>query len=178
MYTGNLSSAYGVDVLLEAMTHLSDRDCRLWLFGKGEMVEEILQASQRDPRITYWGFTSNEIVFQQSQLASVLINPRPLDATLTPYMFPSKLLEYMVSGVPVISTRLSGIPDEYFTYILPLDNVTPNGVASILRELKSLPHQERDKIGKKAQAFVIEQKTIGPQGERVWEFLKRLHDRH
>ena len=34
----------------------------------------------------------------------------------------SKIFEYMVSGNPVLSTRIKGIPDEYFDYIIPLDS--------------------------------------------------------
>ena len=37
------------------------------------------------------------------------------------YSFPSKLFEYLQAGKPVISTRLPGIPADYFTIFRPVD---------------------------------------------------------
>ena len=45
------------------------------------------------------------------------MNPRFTGAEYTLYSFPSKNIEYMVSGTPVITTRLAGIPDDYYPYV-------------------------------------------------------------
>ena len=45
--------------------------------------------------------------------ADLLVSPRLPDDFTTRYTFPSKVLEYITSGTPVLSNKLPGIPVEY-----------------------------------------------------------------
>ncbi|OQC68445.1 MAG: Glycosyl transferases group 1 [Verrucomicrobia bacterium ADurb.Bin006] len=173
MYAGGLLRSYGVGLLLRAFESLPDH-CRLWIFGSGEMREEIQAAAAVDARIVYWGFVSNAEVVRRFQEASVLVNPRPSTNDFTLYSFPSKVLEYMGSARPVVSTRLAGIPEEYFQHIIPLDEETPEGLASLLTTLSKMPKEELDSIGQRSQEFVLRSKSIEVQGSRLREFLQRV----
>ena len=45
------------------------------------------------------------------------MNPRSADAEYTKYSFPSKTIEYLATGVPVVMNRLPGIPEEYEYFV-------------------------------------------------------------
>jgi len=47
----------------------------------------------------------------------LLLHPRPVNSPVTLYSFPSKLIEYLASGTPVLSTRLKSIPIDLLPYI-------------------------------------------------------------
>ena len=174
MYAGGLCKEYGVQMILDAFAQLTDPDCQLWLFGTGDMEDEVQQACREDSRITYWGFVPNEVVVQQATEATVLANVRPSDQPFTQHSFPSKLVEYMMSGRVVVSTKLPGIPEEYYPYLFLLEDETPAGLVTLLRKLRDEPRSDLDRIGRQAAAFVKENKNHLAQGERIWKFLQRV----
>jgi len=128
-YAGGLSSEYGVKILLDAFSLLPCHNYRLWLCGSGKMESAVKNAAMRDHRIIYWGVKTNSEVIQLEKHSTILINPRPSNNEFTKYSFPSKLLEFMASGRPVITTPLKGIPDDYESYVNILEDQSPAGLA-------------------------------------------------
>lgn len=177
MYAGSLGRAYGVGVLLEAFAMLPGPEYRLWLFGGGNMEDDIRAAAERDTRIEFAGYVLPEVVFRRSCEASILVNPRPSRQEFTPYSFPSKLLEYMASGTPVLTTRLPGIPEEYDPYLLWLDEETPASLAAQLSHLRAVSRQELERRGRYAQDFVLREKNYLRQGSRILRFIQQIDER-
>ena len=141
------------------------------------MEEEIRRQAEGDPRIYYPGLLAPVEVFRLSQQATVLINPRPSRERFTRYSFPSKLLEYMATGKPVISTCLEAIPVEYDPYLIWLDHETPECLAALLQQLHALPQERLDKIGRRGREFILNKKNYRQQGERIVEFIEHVnHD--
>ena len=171
LYAGGLQRAYGIPMLLEAFAKLPGEDFRLWLFGRGDMEDEIRRRAEEDSRICFLGMVPPREVFRRSQQATVLINPRPSHQPFTPYSFPSKLLEYMAAGRPVVTTRLPSIPAEYDPYVVWLDEETPEGLASLLRRLHQQPPEQLDRLGQRARDFVLQEKNFRQQGQRIVDFL-------
>ena len=46
-------------------------------------------------------------------------------------------MEYMASGTPVLTTRLPGMPAEYYPYVEFIDEETPEGIARALKRVLS-----------------------------------------
>jgi len=174
LYSGGIHASYGVDLLISAFSLLENKNFRLWLFGKGTIVNRVEEAAQRDRRIKYWGVVPEGELQARAMQASVMINPRPGCDELTQYSFPSKLLSYMITGRPVISTRLAGIPAEYFQYLIPLEEETPNGLAELLQIVAGWEHEVLDSLGQRARQFVKTKKNHISQGRRIFEFLRGL----
>jgi glycosyltransferase involved in cell wall biosynthesis len=172
LYAGGLQRNYGIPLLLEAFAGLLGKEFRLWLFGRGDMEEDIRRRAEEDPRIYFPGLVAPEVAFRRSQQATVLINPRPSRESFTPYSFPSKLIEYMAAGRPVITTRLPGIPAEYDPYVVWLDQETPEGLATLLQQLREQPLEQLDDLGQRGRDFVLQQKNYRQQGRRMVEFIK------
>ncbi|MEI6513899.1 MAG: glycosyltransferase [bacterium] len=173
LYAGALGRNYGIPMLLDAFSKLPAENFQLWLFGRGDMYEEIRCRAQQDSRIYLSEIViSTEELLQRTQQATVLINPRPTKEIFARYSFPSKILEYMAAGRPVISTRLLTIPEEYESYLIWLDQETPEGLADLLRQLREQPREQLDFLGRCGRDFVMEEKSIMKQGERIAAFIK------
>jgi len=171
-YAGGLFEEYGVKLLLDAFALISGEEYRLWLFGKGEMEGDIKASAVRDPRIIFWGMVQNPELLDLEALSTVLINSRLSGAEFTKYSFPSKVLEYMMTGRPVITTMLPGIPREYREYLFILQDETPLGLAKLLQEVCEKPLAELSEIGQRARSFVLREKNYLRQGERMFQFIQ------
>ena len=134
LYTGSLAAEFGIQTLLEAFESLDDQDYRLWICGSGNMEEKIKQAAQKDPRILFKGFMpKKEIAALQTQ-CDVLVNPRTDEGEYTKYSFPSKTMEYLLSGSKVVMYRLPGIGDEYYQFIRTVETTDAATMARAIEE--------------------------------------------
>ena len=175
LYAGALGRKYGIPLLLDAFAELPGEGFRLWLFGSGDMAEDIRRRAKEDARVYFAGRVAPEEAFRRCQQATVLINPRPTSESFTRYSFPSKVLEYMAAGRPVITTRLSAIPPEYDPYLIWLDRETPEGLATLLRQLREEPRKQLDDLGRRGRDFVLREKNYRRQGRRLVEFIEHIN---
>lgn len=173
-FSGTLNEINGIALLLKAFRLISDPNFRLWIFGSGPLESEVRAASLQDNRIVYGGFLPNEEVMRYQRQATVLLNARPTNQLITRYTFPSKLCEYMLSGRPVITTALAGIPKEYFDFVYVLSDETPEGLASLLTDVCAKPAFELDEFGSRGREFILQTKNWSIQGRRVYEFICNL----
>jgi glycosyltransferase involved in cell wall biosynthesis len=174
LFSGSLNEINGIDLLLHAFARIADANYRLWIFGDGPLRDIVQVAVGQDSRIVYWGRLPNEQVRKYQRQVTVLVNPRSSQHLITRYTFPSKLLEYMQSGRPVITALLPGLPAEYSEFVFPLSDETPNGLADLICRVCSLPPQELQLFGQKAQQFVLQNKNWDRQGHRIYEFISAL----
>lgn len=173
-FGGTLNEINGIRLMLDAFHQIPDSNYRLWIFGKGPLESLVREAAACDQRIVYWGFLPNDQVVRFQRSATVLLNARPSNQRIARYTFPSKLLEYMLSGRPVITTDLLGIPNEYLEFVYVLRDETSAGLAHLIREVCSKPAVELDEYGQRALRFVSQNKNWTVQGKRIQEFVSRL----
>ena len=174
LYSGDLGLRYGILDLLEAFHIIHDDSYRLWICGDGEGREEVIKYSKADRRIDYKGILSRKEVLSLQQRATILVNPRKSTDEYTKYSFPSKTMEYLASGTPVVMSHLQSFPQEYSPYIYYLEDESIYGLRSKIQEVCSKPRLELDEFGSKAAEFILEQKTPIPQMKKVIEFIKTL----
>lgn len=173
IYAGGLYEEYGIKFLIDGFLKLESKDVELHLFGHGPMVEMIENLQQLDKRIKYFGIVPNSRVVQAELTASLLVNPRPTGEDFTKYSFPSKNMEYMVSGTPVLTTVLAGMPKEYHDYVYLLEDETENGISKMLNKLLiDTPSEELELMGERAKRFVLDNKNNIYQSKRVIDFVK------
>ena len=103
--------------------------------------------------------------------AVVLINPRQNNEEFTKYSFPSKNLEYLSSGVPLIAYKLDGIPNEYDDYIIYPENDSVYSLSDTITNICNLTKEERKAIGLKAKKFVLENKNNKVQAKKIIDFI-------
>jgi glycosyltransferase involved in cell wall biosynthesis len=171
IYAGGIQKRYGIEKLLKAFMKLKGEDLRLHIYGQGDFEEEMLYYNNIDHRIIYKGVVPNEKVVEQELQAVLLINPRPTDEIFTQFSFPSKNMEYMVSGTPLVTTKLPGMPKEYYNFVYLFDDESITGMTKTLEELLNKSETELTAFGEKAKKFVLTEKANTVQGKRILEFM-------
>ena len=173
LYTGTLNKMFGIDVLLEAFEQIPNEDYELWICGGGDYQNEVQALAQKDKRISFFGFLPKEEVARLQSQATALVNPRQNIGEYTKYSFPSKLMEYLQSGVPVVAYKLDGIPDEYDAYFNYVNDNTPTALAQKLIEVCENESGYYEDVAQKARDFISEQKNSQKQMEKILELLKK-----
>ena len=158
--------------LVDAFEGITDPNYRLILCGKGDAEEQILQIAQRDPRIIYKGQLQHDEILRLQAESTVLVNPRQNNEEYTKYSFPSKIMEYLSSGTPVIAYKLDGMPDEYDDYIHYVLDSSEETLTNTLIRVCNMRQDELDDTGRKAQNFVWIEKSAKMQVYKVLDMIK------
>lgn len=174
MYAGGLHEKYGLKMLVDAFHSLDLQNVTLHIYGNGQYVDELKRVEMVDSRIHYMGSLSNDLIVRAEQRASLLVNPRPTHLEFTKYSFPSKNMEYMLSGTPLLTTRLPGMPEEYLHFVYLFDEESTDGYARKLNEILQLTSEQLSHKGREAQQFVMQKKSNFVQGGRILELINRI----
>lgn len=167
LYTGTLHEKFGILNLVEAFSGIKAPDYKLVICGGGDSQEKIEAAAERDPRIEFLGFQPKDRINALQLASTALVNPRQNNEDFTKYSFPSKTMEYMLSGKPVIMYKLDGIPDEYDEFLQYVEGDSVDDLREKLTEICELPKIERDEIGLRAREFVAQNKNRKTQTKKI-----------
>ncbi len=170
-HAGTLNKEVAIDKILDVFENIHNENIELWLFGKGDMEQEIQKMVQQDSRIKYFGFLPRHEVFEYLKQAKLLVNLRDPKDIYTKYSFPSKTFEYMASGTPFFTTKLGGIPKEYYDYLYTTESYDSKEIALQIEQLLQ-NNEELNKKGKLAQEFIISKKNAREQIKKVNTLLK------
>lgn len=169
VYAGGIYEKYGIKSLIDAF-ELLPSNYKLYLYGEGEMKEFL--KTHTFTNVKYKGVVPNNEMLEIQKKATLLLNPRFSDGDYTKYSFPSKIIEYMSSGTPVLTTKLKGIPKEYNNYLYFFDSETVDGLKCKLMEILNKSIEEQKKFGMKAQEFVIKNKNNKIQAKKIIDYFK------
>lgn len=178
LYAGTLHKEYGIDTLIKAFDLFSkeNKKFNLVIYGKGNYEQQIINYSKVNSQIIYKGEASLDDILQEEVDSILLVNPRHMDENnedheYIRFSFPSKNIEYMCSGTPMLASKLPGMPDEYLNYIFEIKDCTVQGLCNSLKEVLNLNEHELQKIGEKAKKFMIQEKNYNSQVKKI---LKRF----
>lgn len=121
VYAGKLYEKFGIKTLIDAFTKLHGDEYRLILCGNGDALSYAKECAKTDNRIVLTGQISPDEVKNYLHNAAVLVNPRQNNEEYTKYSFPSKNIEYLMTGKPVVAYMLDGMPDCYADFIYATD---------------------------------------------------------
>ena len=167
VYAGALNKRYGIAELVDAFISCRKPNEFLHLYGPGDYVKDIIEISKRNSGVKYMGVKPNTEIVDAEMHAALLVNPRTSAGEYTKYSFPSKVLEYMSSGTPVLMARLPGIPDEYYEYVYTFDDSDTGGLAAAIRQVLDKDPDEIIAAGLKAREFVLKNKNNIAQAEKI-----------
>lgn len=173
-FGGSLYERYGVKTMVEAF-HRSNLKNKLVIAGNGPLDKWIEQMAEEDYRILYLSQLNKEknIGYLRNSIAN--INPRPINPDLDKESVPSKLLEYLSIGTPVISTKYPKL------YGLFKDDVTwidGNDVESMRMAFESYNVNNQEMYLKKAATArrkVFEFYGLNVQAESIDHFLAEVN---
>ncbi len=169
LYTGSIHKRYGIKMLIDAFSKINNHNWKLKICGIGDMESELKNISHEN--IEYLGSIPNQEACELQKKVKLLINPRPTNEDFVKYSFPSKNIEYMTSGTPMLTTVLPSMPKEYYDYVYLLKNESVDGFAKTISEIIQKPDDELEKMGENAQKFILINKNNKVQTKKIIEFL-------
>lgn len=172
LYAGGVSREYGLAELTEGFLKADIPDARLHIYGSGDYVEELQEIAKRDPRVHYGGVLLSSEIVEKELAATLLVNPRPTHEEFVKYSFPSKTMEYMSTGTPVLTTKLPGMPREYYPHVFFIEEETVEGVAAALKEVFSHSEEALEARGLAAREFVLEERNNVIQAAKIIKMLE------
>lgn len=176
IYAGGLSQAYGIDLLLDAVLGFGPEvNICLKLFGRGDQEERIRKLAADNPRIVDGGFVDEATLLPELLSADLLINPRPTSELFAAMSFPSKLIEYLATGRPVLTTRIQSIPDVLkgsFSYIY---EESADGIRTAIEKIMRIPATQRLEQALAAQRIVQDNYSEAATGRKISEFIEKLN---
>lgn len=172
VFSGTLNELSGIELLISAMDLIKDKKIILNVYGDGELKSTVINASKKNDRICYHGKVGNDKMMIIQANSDLLICPRCSDNYTTKYTFPSKILEYMCVGVPVICNPLSGIPKEYDKYLCYCKSETREEWANTILNILGENYAMYKKNALEAKNNFIKEKTWNAQCKKVVKFLE------
>ena len=153
MFVGSLAARKGLPVLLDALALVKQRRPQVALIvvgaGGSDADDPVVQQCQRlgiTANVTFRGFQPAEEIAKLHPQAQVFVLPSQNENS------PNALAEAMVSGLPVIATRVGGIPsmveDGQTGLLVPWGD--PQALADKIEWLLAHP-AERERLGNNAR---------------------------
>lgn len=173
LYAGSIHRIYGIDKLVEGFLKANLPNTQLHIYGTGDYQQTLEQIAANHPSVFYGGLLLPRQVVEKEMEATLLVNPRPSDEAFVRYSFPSKTMEYMSTGTPVLMTKLPCLPKEYLPHLYLIADETPDGIARALRETLQQDDETLFQKGMEARRFVLSQRNNIIQAEKVLNMLER-----
>ena len=173
-FGGSLYERYGVKTLVDAF-HSSNIKAKLVLAGSGPLDSYIEKLANDDYRILYLSQLSKEknIAYMRNSIAN--INPRPLDTKMDNESVPSKLLEYLSIGTPVISTKYPKLYSTFKEDVHWIDGNTVDAMKIALESYEISSQEEHLKKAATARRKVFEFYGLNIQAESIDHFLAEIN---
>ena len=173
LYAGGVYRQYGLSNLVKGFQMAKLPNTRLHIYGSGDYVEELKAVAAEDETVVYGGMLLSGQVVEKEMEATLLVNPRPTAEEYVKYSFPSKTMEYMSTGTPVLTTVLPGMPREYHPYVYLMEDESPQGIGQRLREVLGRTEEELFAQGQAAREFILKEKNNVLQARKILEMLER-----
>lgn len=114
LYVGSLEQRKGVDLLLRAFARARQPDWQLEIIGDGPEranLEALARTESLAASVTFKGAQTNENVRAAMLQSSLLVVPSRIGARNQTEGLPTVIVEAFSARLPVVATRLTGIPE-------------------------------------------------------------------
>ncbi len=168
LFVGQLEPHKGVSLLLASLDQLGE-DVELHFAGEGSLAECVSDRAQRDIRVTYHGFVSlNNLVKLLEHIDAVVLPSICYENS------PTVIYEAFLIGVPVIASRIGGIPELVEDGVSGL-LVAPGNTEELVAAMHRI-HNERDVWWKRKTAIRenAQQYSLETYVTRLETFMRQI----
>lgn len=170
LYAGARSRAGGVDRLIAAMALLRTPDVQLVMTGQGRGYDrDIARMTVDSDRVTDLGMVTESELERLAVSADVLVNPRPVGSDDSCMNFPSKVLDYMSYGRPIVSTRAPGLGPAFDDVLVFSEGDEPRQLAEAIDRVLGWSPAERTRFAARCGSFAERSSATAASREfRKW----------
>ena len=140
---------------MQAVSRLNPDEYELHIYGRGPNEETVRQYEKEFSHIKYKGNIPNSEIKAVLSGADLLINPRIDNETTDIFGFPSKMIEYLLSGTPVLTTRFAAMPEEYTQFVHLIEQQDGEGIAKAIQRVFEKPEDVRRQMCKCAYDYTF-----------------------
>lgn len=108
LYAGLLNQVAGIFLFIKMISLIKNEDIEFVITGKGDADLFIEEVCKKDKRIQFMGHLTYEDYLNTILSCDLLVNPRDMNLDENQNNFPSKIMDYLASGKPIISTKFAG----------------------------------------------------------------------
>lgn len=170
-FGGALYERYGIEAMLKAFSHWKEK-YQLIIAGHGPAMHIVKQYALKDSRIHYLGLLSQEEVQHYERNCCLNINPRPYQKTLDALSVPSKVIEYIASGTPTLSTEHSRLKEIFQDDIFWMGKGESKDIYNAFVDFMETSSEEKEKRAISAQKKAYALYSVSAVGEQIHSFLR------
>lgn len=172
VYLGKLSKSGGLEVLLQLPELIDTENVRFVIGGKGypEADQKLKALAARDSRVEYLGFVEECEVQSLFERADIFLNPRDPCDVVNDMVFPSKIMEYLAVGKPVVSTWTKGLDPIYRGLLHVSESPSPEHFAQAIEAAINEPRTESDARKARIRSFIENSRLWSKQASRFIDF--------
>lgn len=173
-FGGALMEKYGVFNLIKAFKRLHDENIDLIICGHHGDKAKIRDEIGKNTNIKFIGLIPVKEVLKYETNCIATINPRPFSEDLDRYSIPSKTLEYMSAGRPVISVRNSILMEKFPEEIIWINSSEVSDIEKGLKQVLAMSEKEREIFGFESKNRVLKLYSLKSVSTIINNYLKQF----
>ena len=173
VYAGKINPYGGSELMAQTFREVVGEDVEFLVCGRGQ-CDVLIQAAKEDKRIKLVGFVDDDALHRICKEASIFFNPRDPGYSNNRMIFPSKILQYMAYGKPIVSTRTDGLSPDYDCLLQIASENRAKELAAEIRSTLDLPDEDLLELKKRQYTFVTKQRSWQQQAKRLLGFIDSL----
>lgn len=171
VYAGTLIYYNGIIEMLEAFKMLGNQ-YQLHIYGYGPLEKDVLDAARIYPNIIYHGRFSPKDTQRILSEYDLLLNLRVLDSSIENFTFPSKLIDYILSGKSILSSNFKTLPAAYHDFIYMISSVSADEIANGIKKVfQDFPESRLEK-NRNALEYLKNHQTYPIIAKKIIAFTK------
>jgi glycosyltransferase involved in cell wall biosynthesis len=152
VFAGTLNDENGVALLVDFLAASPTAELKIHVYGDGESVDVVRGLVATDCRVEYFGRVPDGQLREALTRADFLLCLRDPAGLSADFSFPSKLINFMSTGTPVISNWFPGLDRSYAQH---LHMLAKYDVPSLAFTLTALINGKVDRaLGEEAKTFI------------------------
>ena len=174
LYSGSLDRVRGVDLILQSLELLPQHGWHLDVTGLGAYAGDFKKLAFTEKyrnRLTYHGSLDQVDYDELVSQVHVGLNCQRKGDPISNVTFPSKIFSYLSSGLSVLSSLASDVPQICGSALIYFNEETPESLAAAMKAIIDHPEESLTKVNMKevVQFFSLEETTI-----RFSNFFKKI----
>jgi glycosyltransferase involved in cell wall biosynthesis len=173
-YSGTLDNRHGIDLLIRGFLDLHLTNMDLLIAGTGPDVGLIEQIGKQHRHVKYLGVLHPIIAQKYQAGAYANINPEPPIPESYAHTMPSKIIDYLSSGAPTLSTRHPWLEKHVNDQIFWIENASIDGMRVALDRFLKMDYALAQSKAIKAKQVAVELLNANRVGQDLLTWMSDL----
>ncbi len=171
VYAGTLIYYNGIREMLDAFAILHSK-YELHIYGYGPLAEDVKKMAAKYENIVFHGRFAPENTMDILRGYDLLLNPRIIDPSIENFTFPSKLIDYLLTGKSVLTSKFKTLPEAYYDFVYTIDELSAEGIAKAVEDVFADNSETRHKKSDTALKYLKNYQTYDKIAESLVGFIE------